>query len=145
MNFIHIILSEIAQIQQKKKDLRNFAYIFFAAGIIFSGLAFYKKGIHSQPGIVLAGAAVIFLLLGIIKPELLKRPHKIWMTFAVILGYFMTKIILLIIFFLVFTPVAMLLKILRKDILDLKIDEKEKSFWKNHTHVKEKERYRKMF
>ncbi|MBK5286595.1 MAG: hypothetical protein JJE25_14465 [Bacteroidia bacterium] len=89
--------------------------------------------------------AVVFLVLGIVKPFLLKGLHKIWMALAVILGYFMTKIILVIMFFIVFTPVAFLIKILRKDILDLKIDKTEKSFWKDYMHIKDPKQYTKMF
>jgi len=145
MKIISGILKEISQIKQRKKDLRNFGIVFFFAGIIAATLVFIKHGIVAAGIYIFGSAGVVFLLLGIFLPSVLKFPHKIWMTFAVILGYFFTRIILTITYFVLMAPMGLLLKLMGKDLLELQINKDEGSFWKNYEAVDAKERYTKMF
>ena len=53
----------------------------------------------------------------------------VWMIFAVILGWFMTRIILSLLFFLVITPIGLTMRLLGKDFLGLKIKSSNESYW----------------
>lgn len=144
MKTIGIILAEIAAINQSRKKLREFGIIFCVAGIVLAGISYYKHGIQPT-AIILAAAGLLFLALGFLYPGILKPLHKIWMSLGIILGYFFTKIILFISFFVIITPMSLLLRLLGKDILDLKLSKPENTYWKDYENVTDMNRYRKMF
>lgn len=52
------------------------------------------------------------------------------MKFALILSWINTRIILILLFYLVFTPIGLILKLLGKDLLDRKINKADKSYWR---------------
>ncbi len=79
--------------------------------------------------------AGILLLLAVIKPELLTYLYKPWMTIGHYVGQFNTKLILIIVFFLIFSPIAFLLKILGKDAMDRKLNKKKASYWIESTNL----------
>jgi hypothetical protein len=53
-----------------------------------------------------------------------------WMRLAFILGWINTRIILFIIFYLIFTPIGIVLRIFGIDLLDRKIERDKESYWK---------------
>ena len=70
----------------------------------------------------------IFLFFGILNSKLLTPLNKIWIKFGLLLGKIVSPIVMGIIFFGVVTPIAILMKILRKDLLNLKFN-KNQSYW----------------
>jgi hypothetical protein len=71
-----------------------------------------------------------FVFFGLVLPAALKPLQKVWMIFAVVMGWFMTRVILGVLFFFVFTTISLISKLLlRKQFLDLKIDKSAKSYW----------------
>lgn len=84
-------------------------------------------------------------LIGTLFTEFTKNSHKIWMSFAVVLGYIFTRIILTITYIIIFIPTGFLLKILKKDILDLHIIKNKDTYWKNFESAKEIGNYKKMY
>lgn len=140
-----ILSREISEIQQNRKNIRNFGIIFFAAGLVFSAIIFYKYHSITSGIILCTGIGTAFFLLGLFLPNSLKIPHKIWMSFAVVLGYIFTRIILTITYIIIFIPTGFLLKILKKDILDLHIIKNKDTYWKNFESAKEIGNYKKMY
>ncbi len=67
---------------------------------------------------------------GLVLPTALTPIYKGWMGLATIMGWFMTRVILGVLFYLVITPVGLISKIMGKDFLDLKINRAQKSYWK---------------
>ena len=99
-----------------QKELRSFGLV-FAGGITLIFGAFFPWLLnHSSPmwPWVVAG---IVLLPALLMPILLSPIYKIWMKIGHVLGWINTRIILGIIFFMVFTPVALVLLLLKKDPL----------------------------
>ncbi len=72
--------------------------------------------------------AIIFLFLGLINSKILTPLNKLWFKFGILLGRIVSPIIMGIIFFLVVTPIALIMRIIGKDLLNLKFN-KEKSYW----------------
>ena len=68
------------------------------------------------------------LFLGIINSKLLTPLNKIWFKIGILLGNIISPIVMGIIFFLVVTPTSIIMKILRKDLLNLKKNNKN-SYW----------------
>ena len=72
--------------------------------------------------------AIIFLVLGLINSKILTPLNKLWFKFGILLGRIVSPVIMGLIFFLVVTPIALLMRIIGKDLLNLKFN-KEKSYW----------------
>jgi hypothetical protein len=72
--------------------------------------------------------SLIFLVLGLINSKLLSPLNKIWFKFGLILSKVVSPLIMGIIFFLVVTPIGILMRILKKDLLNLKYNNKN-TYW----------------
>ena len=137
------MFEEIKNIKTGKKDIRSFGITFGIIFLIIAGFLYYQEKDSFQLFIYLAGS---FSSLGIILPIILKPFYMIWMIFAVILGWFMTKVILSLLFFLVVTPIGLVLKIMGKDLLELKKQEVQGSYWNMRESKKEQnQNYEKQF
>ncbi len=120
------MLDEIKNIKSGKKDLRNFGLTFGVVLGFLGGLLWWKGKDTYTIFIILSLA---FFFLGSAAPNLLKPLQKAWMALAVVLGWFMTKVILCILFYLVFTPIGFGARLFGKKFLDLKMDNSPKSYW----------------
>ena len=81
--------------------------------------------------------SIVFLILGIINSNLLKPLNKLWFKFGLLLGKIISPFVMGIIFFVVVTPIAILMRLLRKDLLNLKFN-KNNSYWIEKTVPKSK-------
>ena len=72
--------------------------------------------------------SIVFLLLGILNLKILTPLNKIWFKIGILLGNVISPIVMSIIFFLVVTPTSFIMKILGKDLLNLKKNTKN-SYW----------------
>lgn len=73
--------------------------------------------------------AVIFLLAGLLLPAVLKPLNWFWMQLAVVLHKIMTHIVTGAMFFLIFTPIGLLMRAFGKDPLRVAYDPKSSSYW----------------
>jgi len=74
--------------------------------------------------------AAAFFTAAVISPRILKPVYVIWMRLAFVLGWFNSRLILIVLFYLVFTPMGLLMKLFGKDLLELKIERQKDSYWK---------------
>ena len=72
--------------------------------------------------------SIIFLSLGLFNSKLLNPLNKIWFKLGLLLGKIISPIVMGIIFFLVVTPIALFMRLLKKDLLNLKFN-KNNSYW----------------
>ena len=137
------MLEEIKNIKSKKSDLRNFGITLGVILLIISGFLFWKEKESFQ--IFLAIGITLFLT-AIALPSVLQPVYWIWMIFAIILGWFMTRVILSLLFFLIFTSIGLTLRLFGKQFLELRWDNSKESYWnfRNNEHLK-KENYEKQF
>ena len=107
------------------------------------------KGMHSGQSWVptaLLGFAIISLLLTVIKVEKIKPLYDIWMPTAHFIGFVLSGIILSVLFYGVFGVVGIILRLLRKDLLDQRISSDSESYWcKRNKEAFNKESYTKQF
>ena len=125
MNFLSEILFEIKSIKTGRKDLVKFGLII---GIIFVVLSFLLKDYFT----VLFSIGIALVLGGLVAPTLLRYPYLAWMSFAVIMGFFVFRIILAILFYLVILPIALIAKIFGRDVLDKNFQKQKESYWVPH-------------
>lgn len=98
-------------------------------GIIFSLISLLPLIAGHQIRLWALVLGVIFIGPALLKPELLKWPNIYWAKLGLLLNKIVSPVILFILFFFVFFPIGLLLKVFRKDILNLKIDKTQKSYW----------------
>jgi len=130
-------------IKEDKTTLRKFGTT-VGTVLLLVGIVLYLTGKSSA--VVFGGTGVLLILFGLILPNILKPLNKIWMTLAVILGWFMSRLILFILFYIVITPIGFFLRIAGKDFLNLRTDKNSDSYWeKREKRVKEKIDYERQF
>ena len=81
--------------------------------------------------------AVIFLTLGLVNSKLLTPLNILWFKFGIFLGKIVSPIVMGVIFFFVVTPIAILMRISKKDLLNLKFNNKE-TYWIKKSNYKSK-------
>ena len=81
--------------------------------------------------------SVIFLILGLLNSNLLLPLNKIWFKFGILLGKIISPLIMSIIFFLVVTPIGLIMRMIKKDLLNIKFTNND-SYWIEKTDPKSK-------
>ena len=104
---------------------RSFGIVFF---IVFLLIALYPLLKDDYVRIWSLIISIIFLILGVLNSKLLNPLNKIWFKFGLFLGKIISPIIMGVIFFLVVTPIGFLMKLLGKDLINLKFNNK-KTYW----------------
>jgi len=121
-----MLKEEIKNIKESKKELRKFGFTVGITLLVVAVILFlFAKSSYVYFGVI--GGTLI--LTGSILPAALKPLNKIWMTLALLLGWFSSRVILTILFYLVLTPIGFIAKIFRKRFLSLKIESGAKSYW----------------
>ena len=111
---------------------RSFGIVFF---VVFLIVALWPLKNNLDIRIWSLIISFIFLILGIFNSKLLSPLNKIWFKFGILLGRIISPIVMGIIFFIVVTPTAIILKIFKKDVLSLK-KSNSNSYWKKKADYK---------
>jgi len=113
---------------------KNFGIVFF---IIFLLIALWpllnENVIRIWPLVI----SFTFLILGLMNSIYLTPLNRIWLRFGILLGNLVSPIVMSIVFFLVVTPIALMMKLSNKNLLGLKKNNK-KSYWINSSKIKSK-------
>ena len=104
---------------------RNFGIVFF---VVFLLIALYPITKQNEIRFWSLIISLSFLVLGILNSKLLSPLNRLWFKFGLFLGKIISPIIMGIIFFFVVTPIGLLMRLLKKDLLSLKFNN-EKSYW----------------
>ena len=105
---------------------RNFGLVFFIVFLIVSTCPLT----HEEP--IRIWSAIIssfFLILGLMNSKLLTPLNKLWYKFGMILGAIVAPVVMGVVFFLVITPIGLFMKIIGKDLLNIKYDKRKKTYW----------------
>ena len=105
---------------------RNFGLVFFIVFLLIAIWPLLDGGIIR---IWSLSISIIFLILGLINSKILTPLNKIWFKFGLFLGSIISPIVMGVVFFLVITPIGIFMKLLGKDLLNNKYDNKKKSYW----------------
>ncbi|HPG39194.1 MAG TPA: SxtJ family membrane protein [bacterium] len=128
MGLINEVKTGLARLEQDDKSLRKFILV-IAAALIILGIAVFFFGSHPIRTYWLGGIAAVLLVTGLPLPRLYKHPHTLWIGFSLVLGYFMSRLLLSLLFILVITPIALVMRLAGKDPLNKKIDKTISSYW----------------
>lgn len=115
---------------------RSFGVVFF---IVFLLIALHPLLKGNDLRIWSLIISFIFLALGLINSKFLTPLNKLWFRFGILLGKLVSPLIMGIIFFIVVTPIGIIMRLFKKDLLNLKNNKKE-TYWIEKTGPKSKMR-----
>ena len=104
---------------------RSFGIVFFIGFLLIALYPFTYGGEIRIWSLIIS---ILFLILGLLNSKILAPLNKIWFKFGILLGRIVSPLIMGIIFFLVVTPIGFIMRLLGKDLLNLKYN-KNKSYW----------------
>ena len=104
---------------------KSFGIVFFIVFLLIAAYPLINNGELRIWSLILSLA---FLILGLLNSKILYPLNKIWFKFGLLLGRIVSPLVMVIIFFLVVTPIGLLMRILNKDLLNLRFN-KSKSYW----------------
>ena len=113
---------------------RSFGIVFF---IVFLLIGTYPLLNNDHVRIWSLIISIVFLILGLLNSKILFPLNKIWFKFGILLGKIISPLIMGLIFFVVVTPIALLMRLFNKDLLNLKFN-KSKSYWIEKSEPKSK-------
>ena len=111
----------------KKSSSKSFGYLFFG---VFLALAVWVYVKNQNLNFWLIGTSLVFLVLTLIKSKLLDVLNDLWIKFGELLGKIVAPIVMSIVFFLIVTPIGLILKIAKKDLLNTRFND-SKTYWTN--------------
>ena len=113
-------------LKKTTKELRKFGIIIAIALAILGSIVLWRG---KPTYIYFYGISGLFFAMGLIVPKALFPIEWVWMKFAKTLGFVMNHVILTITFFLVITPIGLIMRLAGKDLLKLKFDKNAESYW----------------
>jgi hypothetical protein len=113
-------------IKVKSKDNITFGILFFIFFLIFGLYPLKSDEAIRVWSVVLS---LVFLIITIIKPNLFTFLNKFWIKLGILLGKIISPIVMGLVFFFVVTPIGILVRVLKKDVMGLKRE--ASSYWIN--------------
>lgn len=109
-----------------KSELRKFGLTVGTAFAVFGAISWWRG--HELPPRVLWTLAGLLIVPGLIAPAILGPVQRGWMAFAMVLGHINTRIILTVLYYLVMTPVGVIMRLFR-DPLDRSLKDTRDTQW----------------
>ncbi len=110
-----------------KSSNKSFGIVFF---VFFLIIAMYPLLNSDEVRLWSLLISMIFLILGIFNSNILSPLNKVWFIFGLFLGKYISPLVMMLIYYIVVTPIGFLIRMLNKDILQLKYS-KNISYWIN--------------
>lgn len=129
---------------ENRKEWQKFGLTMASIQIVWGVyLTFYGR--DSKIHLYLISIGILLILVSLAAPKILRPIYRFWMTLSFALGEIFTKIILIFTFYFLFTPLGLVFRIFKKDLLDQKIDKGTQSYWKKYEKITDKSRYENQF
>ena len=119
------IKRETANLRPSARELKKFGLTFLIVLGAFAGFLLWR-GSAAWPWF--SALALAFGACGLFLPLALRPVYRVWMTFAIVMGAVMARLLLTILFYLVVTPIGLVMRLFGKDVLDIKMKDRE-SYW----------------
>ncbi len=110
----------------KKSSNKSFGILFF---VVFLGLGLWPLTNDNNPNIYLIIISTIFLILGLLNSKLLSPLNSFWIKFGELLGKIIAPVVMAIIYFLILTPISLMVRLFGKDLLGVKFSKQLKTYW----------------
>ena len=113
---------------------KSFGIVFF---VVFLVIALYPLINNEDIRLWSLVISLIFIILGLLNSQILTPLNKLWFKFGILLGKIISPFVMGVIFFLVVTPIGLIMRLIGKDVLNLRYH-KDKSYWIKKTGPKSK-------
>lgn len=143
MSWISDVKHELRHLHSSAKELRKFGFLVGFVFLLLAGFGYYR-GWRTAEEIVFIAVGVLLLAGASFSPSSLRRPYLGWMTIAFALGWLISRLVLMILFYLVITPVGLIARLLGKEFIDTDFRKKKESYWITKP-VSRKTNYGKMY
>ena len=111
----------------KRSSNRSFGLLFFVFFLVISLWPFTKK---IEINLYLISIALIFLVLGLLNSKILSPLNKAWIKLGEILGRIVAPVVMAIVYFIILTPIGLLVRLFGKDLIGMKFsNDIKKSYW----------------
>jgi hypothetical protein len=125
--------------------LRQFAGIWFPAACGVIGFALWRRtGSWTWPLALWVPAAVIGVA-GVVRPSVMKPIWVVWMTAVFPIGWTISHLVLAMTYYLVITPVGLLLRMTGRDPMERTLDRQAQTYWRRHQQITDPARYFRQF
>ena len=111
----------------KKSSSKSFGYLFFGLFLI---LSLWPVLNDNSVNFLFLSISAVFLILTILKAKILDFLNNYWIKLGELLGRVVAPIIMFLVFFVIVTPLSLLTKLLKKDLLNMKFND-SKTYWTN--------------
>ncbi len=108
------------------KEIKTFSLIWSFIFIIIAIFPLFKGSEIRLWSIIVSS---IFFIIAFTQPSLLSGFYKVWVKFGEIVGNIISKVIIIILFYGLFTPIAIILRLLGKDLLKKNLDKSSSTYW----------------
>ena len=124
-------------------EVKKFGILF---GVICSGIALYLYLTDGSTWRWVVLPALFFFGTGLFAQRILRPIYTVWMKFAHAVAWFNTRVLLGLFFYLVMTPMGVIMRLAGKDFLQERIDRSAASYWvKREDNEFDRDRYRRLF
>ena len=113
---------------------KSFGIVFFVFFLIVSIFPLLNDGDIRVWSLIIS---LVFLILGILNSKILTPLNQIWFKFGILLGRFVSPVVMGIIFFAIVTPTSVIMRVLQKNLLNIKKGNK-KTYWIERSKIKSK-------
>jgi len=138
------LLADITAIDSSRRELRRFGITSGLLGLV-AGIVLWWYGVAVWPWPM--GLGIFLMVIGSVFPLLFRPVYRIWMALAIILGWIVTRVILIIVFYAVLTPIGLVARLFGKRFLQPGPDPGQRSYWvrRSHDEMADRERYERQF
>ena len=111
---------------KSKSSNRSFGLLFF---FVFIGLGLWPITKGGNLNIYLVLISMFFLFFGILNSKILTPFNNIWMKFGEVLGLVIAPIVMAVVYFIILTPISLIVRLSGKDLLGLKFNKSKSTYW----------------
>ncbi len=112
---------------------QKFGYFFTLVFLITSIYSYFRE--NNMVFYVLGACSIVFFIVTLLKAEILKPLNKLWMGFGLVLGMIVSPMVMGVIFFMIFTPIGILMRLFGRDELLLQFKAKSSYWIKRHEDI----------
>ncbi len=121
------ISEEIKNLDISLKKVREFGLLVGGVFLALGALLAWRGRPNAPVFFAFGGFLVLF---GLARPALLRPLYRLWMTLAILMGWFMSRVLLTVLFYMAITPIGIWIRLSGKDLLDLRFKDGLSSYWK---------------
>ena len=114
------------------KELRKFGWVMAAAFVV---IALARLAIHHAFSLWWIDLSLFFALAALVYPKILRPIYRGWMALADVLSWIVTRVILVVAFYLIVTPISLLAKISNKQFLALAFEPGRETYWRARAKI----------